>query len=123
MVDVLKVTPSGVEIYEVKSSTKVKKINLQDVAFQYYVLSQQGYEIKKDFVVHINSRYVREEVLEVDKLFYLTDVLDEVVSFQDEIPNRDVFEEVLCLRCGLLPTGLVFLLSFKFPTNYHFNKL
>ena len=28
MVDVLKVTPSGVEIYEVKSSTKVKEINL-----------------------------------------------------------------------------------------------
>ncbi len=75
MVDVLKVTPNGVEIYEVKSSTKVKTINLHDVAFQYYVLSQEGYEIKKAFVVHIDSHYVREEVLEVDKLFSFTDVL------------------------------------------------
>lgn len=69
MVDVLKVTPSGLEIYEVKSSTKVKEINFHDVAFQYYVLSQLEYEVKKAFVVHIDSIYVREEVIEVDRLF------------------------------------------------------
>jgi len=88
MVDVLKVTPNGLEIYEVKSSTKVKEINLHDVAFQYYVLSQEGYEIQKAFVVHIDANYVREEALEVDKLFSLTDVLDEVMLLQDEIPER-----------------------------------
>jgi len=75
MVDVLKVTPNGLEIYEVKSSTKVKEINLHDVAFQYYVLSQDGYEVQKSFVVHIDANYVRKEALEVDKLFSLTDVL------------------------------------------------
>ncbi len=88
MVDVLRVTPSGVEIYEVKSSTALKEINLHDVAFQYYVLSQLGYRVQKAFVVHINSRYVREEELEVEKLFTLADVFDKVVSFQDEIPQR-----------------------------------
>ena len=31
---------------------------------------------------------MREEALEVDKLFTLTDVLDEVVLLQDEIPER-----------------------------------
>jgi len=96
MVDVLKVTSDGLEIYEVKSSTKVKEINLHDVAFQYYVLGQLGYEIKKAFVVHIDGAYVRGDELELNKLFILTDVLDEVVYFQDEIPDKiDEIESAL----------------------------
>ena len=34
-----------VELYEVKSSTELKDIYLYDVAYQYYVLSSQGYDV------------------------------------------------------------------------------
>lgn len=88
MVDILKVTPNGLEIYEVKSSTKVKEINLHDVAFQYYVLTQQKYAVNGASIVHINSKYLREEELEIDKLFIVTDVLDKVELYQEEIPSR-----------------------------------
>ena len=46
-VDILKNDTDGVEIYEVKSSTKVKDIYLDDAAYQYYVLSNLGYNVKK----------------------------------------------------------------------------
>ena len=106
MVDVLKVTSDGLEIYEVKSSTKVKEINLHDVAFQYYVLGQLGYEIKKAFVVHIDGAYVRGDELELNKLFILTDVLDEVVYFQDEIPDK--IDEIESMSSGVyLPNSSI----------------
>ena len=45
-VDILKNTEDGVEIYEVKSSTEVHDIYLDDASYQYYVLSNLGYFVK-----------------------------------------------------------------------------
>lgn len=39
-VDILKNDRDGVEIYEVKSSTKIKDVYLDDAAYQYFVLSK-----------------------------------------------------------------------------------
>jgi predicted anti-sigma-YlaC factor YlaD len=39
MVDVLKVTPTGLEIYELKSSTKVKEIMLDEDLAEFYQVS------------------------------------------------------------------------------------
>ncbi len=96
MVDVLRVDADGVDIYEVKSSTSVKDIYLHDVSIQYYVLSNLGFNIKSANVVHIDSSYVRGDELELDELFSVVDVTDEVLELQENIPHvLETFETYL----------------------------
>ncbi len=87
MVDILHIDAEGVSLYEVKSSTSVKDIYLHDVSIQYYVLSNLGFTIKSANVVHIDSTYVRGDVLELDELFSVVDVTDEVMEMQENIPK------------------------------------
>ena len=61
-VDILKNDADGVEIYEVKSSTSVKDIYLDDAAYQCYVLSNLGLNVKKVCIVYINKEYVKGEL-------------------------------------------------------------
>ena len=58
-VDILKNDSNGVEIYEVKSSTKIKDIYIDDVSYQYFVLSNLGLNVKKACIVYINNEYIR----------------------------------------------------------------
>ena len=47
----------GVEIFEVKSGTKVKPRHVKDVAFQIYAIERSGFEVKKATILHLNSQY------------------------------------------------------------------
>lgn len=96
LVDVLKVTPDGLEIYEVKSSSSVKDIYLHDVSIQLYVLKQLGYAVTSSNVVHIDNAYIRDDELDLNELFKIVDVSDEVNALQVDIPKRlEEFEEYL----------------------------
>ena len=99
MVDILHITPEGVEIYEVKSSTSVKDIYLHDVSIQYYVLARLGFRIKSANVIHIDKTYVRGDELDLEGLFSIVDVTEEVVALQDDIPRiLEEFEDYLSDR-------------------------
>lgn len=88
MVDILHINEDGsIEINEVKSSTEVKDVYLHDASIQYYVLNGLGFNVKKTNIVHINNKYVRGDELEIDKLFSIVDVSDEVLELQDDIPT------------------------------------
>jgi hypothetical protein len=87
MVDVLEIHEDGISIYEVKSSSSVKDIYVHDTSIQFYVLKQLGYSIKTANVVHINSVYVRVDTLELEELFTIADVTQEVVDLQIDIPS------------------------------------
>ncbi|QKJ23816.1 DUF2779 domain-containing protein [Poseidonibacter lekithochrous] len=88
LVDVLEIHEDGsVSIYEVKSSSSVKDIYVHDTSIQYYVLEQLGFSIVSANVVHINSSYVRGDDLELDELFTIADVSDEVLVLQENIPT------------------------------------
>lgn len=54
-VDILKNDVDGVEIYEVKSSTKIKDIYLDDVAYQYFVLSKLYNKLYTIFTINNNN--------------------------------------------------------------------
>jgi hypothetical protein len=58
-VDLLRVHGEECSIVEVKSSTEVKDIYVDDLAFQYYVLSKCGMKIKSASLMHIDSSYER----------------------------------------------------------------
>lgn len=88
-IDILHINDDrSVEIYEVKSSTEVKSVYLDDVSIQYYILQGLGYTIKSANVVHINNSYVRDDELEIDKLFSIVDVTDEVLLLQYNIKGH-----------------------------------
>ena len=88
LVDILKVTPDGVEIYEAKSSTSVKDIYLHDASIQRYVLKELGYSVVGSYVVHIDNSYVRGEDLDLDELFKIVDVSEEVDALELGIPKK-----------------------------------
>lgn len=87
MVDILTISNGEISIYEVKSSTEVKDIYLHDVSIQYYVLQNLGFKIKSANVIHINNEYIRGDELDINQLFKIVDVTNEVISMQSNIPN------------------------------------
>lgn len=87
-VDILKNNLDGIEIYEVKSSTEISDIYLDDVAYQYYILNNLGFNIKKACIVYINNKYIRQEELDLNKLFNIEDVTEIAKTKQQEIKNN-----------------------------------
>jgi len=76
-------------LIEVKSSASVKGVYVLDVAIQYYVLQGAGLEIASAGIMHLNNRYVYDgEELELEGLFSVSDLTEEVVSAQDEVTRR-----------------------------------
>ncbi len=77
-VDLLKKDKDKYQIYEVKSSTELLDIYIDDVTYQYYVLTNLGLKVNKCFVLHIDNTYVKNGDLELDKLFKAVDITKEV---------------------------------------------
>lgn len=100
-VDILKNDCDGVEIYEVKSSTSLERhpIYRDDVAYQYYVLSNLGLNVKKASLVLINNKYKREGELDIHKLFRFEDLtLDSRKKQADIKDNIDRINELMELH-------------------------
>jgi hypothetical protein len=87
-VDILRKTEIGWEIYEVKGSTALKDVYHDDIAIQYYVLKGSGLPVSKAFLVHINNQYVRKGEIEVDKLFTIQDLSNDVIEKQKSIKDE-----------------------------------
>lgn len=88
MVDVLRITPDGVEIYEVKSSSEVKDIYLHDVSIQRYVIESLGHTVTNCYVVHIDTSYVRGNDLDLSGLFTIADVSSKVDALMGGVPAK-----------------------------------
>lgn len=87
MVDILHLGENGWELYEVKSSTGVKPYHLDDASIQWHVLEHAGLRLSKAAIVVLNNQYVRRGELELEKLFKVIDVTDEVLERQPKIPE------------------------------------
>ncbi|MCQ2522198.1 MAG: DUF2779 domain-containing protein [Lachnospiraceae bacterium] len=87
-VDILRVSSDGVEIVEVKSSTKLHDIYVDDMAYQMYVLTGCGLNVKKVYNMHINNKYVRHGELELKKLFVLEDCTELCRAKQEEVQAK-----------------------------------
>jgi len=96
MVDILQVFEDCVEIVEVKSSTSddeedsddIKEIYLHDMAFQHYVLTGCGLNVRKVSLLSLNRKYERCGNLDIQQLFKLTDCTGSVLGMQAAIPNK-----------------------------------
>ncbi len=62
------------DLYEIKSSTKVKPEHYFDLAFQVVVLESAGLKVRNVAVVHVNNQYVRDGKVDPIELSAVTDV-------------------------------------------------
>ena len=87
-VDILKKKGDNYEIYEVKSSTLLKDVYINDASYQYYVLSNLGFKVTKCSVIVINNKYERIGDIELDKLFLINDITSDVLALQDTVKEN-----------------------------------
>lgn len=93
-VDILRKTEGGWAIYEVKSSSfpefdgqeaKLDKY-APDIAYQKWVLTQCGIHVTGTYLVCLNSDYVRQGNLELQKLFAVIDMRELVENEYLKVP-------------------------------------
>lgn len=101
-VDILKKENGGWAIYEVKSSTKHedstddKPVYIADVAYQKYVLENCGVNVTGTYLVCLNKDYIFDGTLDIDKLFVISDVSDEIKPEEVNIKaNLSIAERLL----------------------------
>lgn len=91
-VDILVKKDNIYELYEVKSkkspTTKDMDHYLKDISFQYYILSKNGINVKKTYLMNINPNYIRKKEFNIKEAFILTDLTKEIVSLSKNIPNN-----------------------------------
>ncbi len=78
--------PAGewVDIYEVKSATKIKKENYYDVAFQRLVLEASS-PVRDVYLVYVNPEYRLEEKLDLEEFFMIENLNEEIEKRREEV--------------------------------------
>lgn len=89
------------DIIEVKSSTSVKDVNIQDVSFQKYLYEKAGLKIRKCFLMYINNKYVKDGGIDHKQLFVQEDITEDVKSAMVGIQER--LEEMFKILKGNEP--------------------
>ena len=87
-VDILKKQGEKYEIYEVKSSTELKDVYINDASYQYYVLTNLGFNVTKCSIIIINSKYVRHGSLDLNELFLIQDITNDVINLQMTVKDN-----------------------------------
>ena len=78
MVDILRVEPDGVHIVEVKATNSLKDYHVDDASYQCWLLQQCGLNVKSVGLMHLNRDYVRQGELDIQELFVVEDITEEV---------------------------------------------
>jgi len=86
--DILQRASDGFDLYEVKSASEVKPHFPDDLAIQYFVLAGTGLRLRRIFLVHIDTGYLRQGEIDPRKLFTMQDLTGEVLSRQPGIPAQ-----------------------------------
>lgn len=73
---------------EVKSSSDIKEYHLIDAAFQFRVMEGCGVRPDRFFIMHIDSKYTLNGVLEPERLLKLIDITDKVIDCRDETSTK-----------------------------------
>lgn len=86
--DILRKARDGWELYEVKSAADVKPHFPEDVAIQYFVLTGCGIDLRRAFLVHIDTGYVRRGEIDPQALFAMQDLTGIAQELQAAIPGE-----------------------------------
>ena len=98
-VDILVKQNNEWHAYEVKASTKVKDVFLQDSALQHYVIANSGLVLKDFCLILLNTSYVRNGDLDIECLFSKPSIKHLIVDLQPGIKIKVAeLKEVLKLQ-------------------------
>ncbi|MFA7290062.1 MAG: DUF2779 domain-containing protein [Melioribacteraceae bacterium] len=85
-----------INVYEVKSSTSITNVIINDAAIQYHVITNSGYRVNDFFIIHINKNYMLENELDINSLFVNKSVKQKIKSLQKNVRNNIIhFNELL----------------------------
>jgi len=92
-IDILEKKEDGTwHIYEVKSSTSIKKDkkhnHLKDACFQKHVMTENGYNVSQVSIIHLNKEYVRSGDIEPRALLSIVDITDDVNEIYSATVNQ-----------------------------------
>jgi len=76
------------DIVEVKMGTKVKDLNIHDVAFQKYVYEEAGLKIRNCYLMHVNNEFVFDKEIVPKDFFVKTDISEKVEEFSIGIKEK-----------------------------------
>ncbi len=81
--------PCGWHLIEVKSSTKVKDVHLEDLAVQSEVILGAGLALVSVSLMHINTGYLyRDGAIDLTELFAIQDLSEAVAQRRAAVPER-----------------------------------
>lgn len=87
--DILEYDNDKWDIYLIKSSVNVEKKYYDELAIQCYVLQKLGYKVGNINIAYINNEYIRENELDINKLFNIENVTDQVIELISDV-NEDI---------------------------------
>lgn len=103
------------DLIEVKASTKVKDVNIHDIAFQKYVYQNSGVNIRKCILMYVNKEYFRDGDLDPNRLFVQDDItllvnkellgIEESISHLLKIVNSKTTPEAGIFSNSLIKDG------------------
>jgi len=95
------------DIYEVKGSTSVKDVNIHDVSFQRHCAQKSGLDISKCFIVYINNQYVKNGDIDVQQLFTIENVTEQVEELASGVEDRseEMWEIIASSTCPDIGIG------------------
>lgn len=79
-----------VDLFEIKSGTKVKQRYVHDLALQANVLAASGYELQRAYLLHVNPRYLHSAGADYPPMELLrsSDVTSKVVKQQPNVARK-----------------------------------
>ncbi|WP_335973236.1 DUF2779 domain-containing protein [Gaetbulibacter jejuensis] len=79
-------------IYEVKSSTSIKKDkkhnHLKDACFQKYAMLENGYKVSQVSIIYLNKEYTRHGEINPNQLLEIEDVTEQIDTIYSEVVNE-----------------------------------
>jgi hypothetical protein len=76
------------DIVEVKSTTSLKDVHIDDLAFQTWVLTQAGLQVRRCSVLHINPDFVRRGPIDSLQFFQIASSTTKVRQPFDQVEDR-----------------------------------
>lgn len=105
------------DIIEVKSTTSLKDEHIWDAAFQKYCCEKANLRIRKCHLTHLNNEYVRDGELDLNELFFIEDISDQVNAISNQIPAKieEIFRIIAQRKCPDVPIGMQCLQPYECP--------
>jgi len=83
-VDILHKDARGWHIYEVKGSTKVKGVYIQDATCQYFAVKKR-LDIASINIIYVNNKYIRAGNLDINQLFCIKEITEAVHDLEPNL--------------------------------------